>query len=77
MNEIVQNLGLSSCLDTLAKKLSGGERRRLSIGVEMITKPSVLLLDEPTSGLDSAASNQVNVDHLTFTRYFDLFLFST
>ncbi|KAH0948369.1 hypothetical protein HN011_010645 [Eciton burchellii] len=59
VNEIAQNLGLSSCLTTLAQKLSGGERRRLSIGMEMITKPSVLLLDEPTSGLDSAASNQL------------------
>ncbi|XP_029163946.1 ATP-binding cassette sub-family G member 4-like [Nylanderia fulva] len=64
VNEITESLGLSNCLDTLANKLSGGERKRLSIGVEMITKPSVFLLDEPTSGLDSAASNQlINVLH--------------
>ncbi|XP_029163794.1 ATP-binding cassette sub-family G member 1-like isoform X2 [Nylanderia fulva] len=63
VNEIVESLGLSKCLDTLANQLSGGERKRLSIGVEMI-KPSVFLLDEPTSGLDSAASNQLmNVLH--------------
>ncbi|XP_067212537.1 ATP-binding cassette sub-family G member 4 isoform X2 [Linepithema humile] len=59
VNEIADSLGLSDCLDTLANKLSGGERKRLSIGVEIITNPSVLLLDEPTSGLDSAASNQL------------------
>ena len=59
VNDIVKGLGLSYCLNTFANKLSGGERKRLSIGVEMITKPSVLLLDEPTSGLDSVASNQV------------------
>lgn len=59
VNEIAESLGLSNCLDTLANKLSGGERKRLSIGMEMITSPSVFLLDEPTSGLDSAASNQV------------------
>ncbi|XP_018338556.1 PREDICTED: ATP-binding cassette sub-family G member 1-like [Trachymyrmex septentrionalis] len=59
VNDIVKNLGLSSCLNTLANKLSGGEQKRLSIGVEMITKPSVLLLDEPTSGLDSVTSNQL------------------
>ncbi|XP_071634441.1 ATP-binding cassette sub-family G member 1-like [Temnothorax longispinosus] len=64
VNDIAESLSLSNCLDTLAKKLSGGERKRLSIGVEMITKPSVLLLDEPTSGVDSAASNQlVNMLH--------------
>ncbi|XP_018308098.1 ATP-binding cassette sub-family G member 4 [Mycetomoellerius zeteki] len=64
VNDIVKNLGLSYCLNTLANKLSGGERKRLSIGIEMITKPSVLLLDEPTSGLDSVASNQlINMLH--------------
>ncbi|KYN29408.1 ATP-binding cassette sub-family G member 4 [Trachymyrmex cornetzi] len=59
VNDIVKRLDLSYCLNTLANKLSGGERKRLSIGVEIITKPSVLLLDEPTSGLDSVTSNQL------------------
>ncbi|XP_043528452.1 ATP-binding cassette sub-family G member 4-like isoform X1 [Frieseomelitta varia] len=59
VTEIAENLNLTSCLNTLVGNLSGGERKRLSIGVEITTKPSVLLIDEPTSGLDSASSNQV------------------
>ncbi|XP_043485839.1 ATP-binding cassette sub-family G member 1-like isoform X1 [Polistes fuscatus] len=59
VNKIVENLGLTECLETPVGKLSGGEKKRLSIGIEIVTKPAVLLLDEPTSGLDSSSSNQI------------------
>lgn len=58
VQDVVQRLRLQDCKDTLVggkliKALSGGERKRTSIGYELITDPSLLLLDEPTSGLDS------------------------
>lgn len=51
-------LKLERCADTfiggfLIKGVSGGERKRTSIGFEMVMDPGVLFLDEPTSGLDS------------------------
>lgn len=57
-------LGLASCRDTIIggffrKGISGGERKRASIGVELLINPSVLMLDEPTSGLDSTTSMHV------------------
>jgi len=52
---IINDLGLKKCRhtaigDAMTKGVSGGERKRVSIGVELISNPSVLFLDEPTSG---------------------------
>lgn len=54
--ELLGLLGLSHVADGIVGKegrrgISGGERKRVSIGVELITSPDVLFLDEPTSGL--------------------------
>jgi ABC-type multidrug transport system ATPase subunit/ABC-type multidrug transport system permease subunit len=52
VEEVLDELRLTEHAGTAVNRLSGGQRKRLSCGVELIGKPSMLLLDEPTSGLD-------------------------
>ncbi|XP_003414134.1 broad substrate specificity ATP-binding cassette transporter ABCG2 isoform X1 [Loxodonta africana] len=64
VNMIIQELGLEKVADSkvgtqFIRGVSGGERKRTSIGMELITDPSILFLDEPTTGLDASTANAV------------------
>ena len=64
VDKIVEKLSLQACQTTiiggwLRKGVSGGERKRISIGYELISNPSLMLMDEPTSGLDSSTSLRI------------------
>ncbi|KAL1739863.1 P-loop containing nucleoside triphosphate hydrolase protein [Schizophyllum fasciatum] len=62
--EVILKLGLRDCADTLIgsefiKGISGGEKRRVSIAVQILTEPRILIADEPTSGLDAFTASSI------------------
>ncbi|KAJ1491087.1 P-loop containing nucleoside triphosphate hydrolase protein [Baffinella frigidus] len=64
VQEVIEELGLEKvadvrCGNEFVRGISGGERKRVNIGMELVMAPSVLYLDEPTTGLDAATSMSV------------------
>ncbi|XP_019052969.1 PREDICTED: ABC transporter G family member 28-like, partial [Nelumbo nucifera] len=61
VERVIEALGLQAVRDSLVgtvekRGISGGQRKRVNVGLEMVMEPSLLILDEPTSGLDSSSS---------------------
>lgn len=59
VEEVMEIFGLTPIKDNLVEKLSGGQKKRLSIGMEYISNPSLFILDEPDSGLDGVMAREL------------------
>lgn len=64
VNEVIKSLSLEKCADTiiggsLSRGISGGERKRTCIGIELLGDPKILFLDEPTTGIDAHMALEV------------------
>ncbi|XP_039289944.1 protein scarlet isoform X1 [Nilaparvata lugens] len=59
VDTLIKDLSLKNCSETLLGEISGGERKRASLAVQMLTDPPLLFCDEPTTGLDSYSAATV------------------
>lgn len=81
-DDVIRELGLQDAINTRiggwgVKGISGGQKRRVSICIEILTRPKLLFLDEPTSGLDSAASYHVMSRIVKLARQYQMTLIAS
>ena len=77
VDAIITKLGLQICADVRNSGLSGGQRRRLSLGLALVKSPTLLFLDEPTTGLDAAASEKIMQEIVSMARAEHLIIICT
>ena len=77
VNAIITKLGLEICASVRNTGLSGGQRRRLSLGVALLKSPTLLFLDEPTTGLDAAAAENIMQEIVQMARSENLIILCT
>ncbi|XP_037133937.1 ATP-binding cassette sub-family A member 5 [Syngnathus acus] len=59
VSKVLKDLDLEKIMSAQAKNLSGGQKRKLSVGIAILGDPKILLLDEPTAGMDPSSRHQV------------------
>ena len=74
---LLKSMGLVRCQETKASRLSGGQKRRLSLAMAMAKSPSILFLDEPTSGLDASAAAAIMSFLTTFAMHMNVAILCT
>jgi len=56
VDNVIDRLRINECADIKPKRCSGGQKKRISIALELVSRPNILILDEPTSGLDTVTT---------------------